>query len=79
MIRPLLKRKKKVIPSELISDDKIVQDPQSICEIINKFFVNVGKALADKIQPVTNKPSSFHNNLPRIKHSFSSLLHHLMK
>ena len=65
-----IKKKKKVIPSELISDDKIVQDPQSICEIMNNFFVNVGKTLADKIQPVTNKPSSFHNNLPRIKHSF---------
>ena len=46
---PLLKRKKKVIPSELISDDEIVQDPQSISEIMNSFFVNVGKNLADKI------------------------------
>ena len=62
--------KKKVIPSELISDDKIVQDPQSICEIMNNFFANVGKNLADKIQPVTNKPSSFLDNLPCVKHSF---------
>ena len=52
-----IKKKKTVIPSELISDDEIVQDPQSICEIINSFFVNVGKNLADKLQPVTNKPS----------------------
>ena len=51
---PLSKRKKKVIPSEPISDDKIVQDPQSMCEIMNNFFVYVGKNLADKIQPVTN-------------------------
>ena len=63
---PFLKRKKKVIPSELISDDKIVQNPQSICEIMNNIFVNVGKNLADKTQPITNKPFSFHDNLPRV-------------
>ena len=55
---------------ELISDEEILQDPQSICEIMNNFFVNVGKNLADKIQPATNKPSSFYDNLPRVKHSF---------
>ena len=36
---------------------------------MNNFFVNVGKNLVDKIQPITYKPSSFHNSLPRIKHS----------
>ena len=67
----LLKRKK-VIPSELISDDEIVQDPQrqSIFQIMNSFFVNVGKNLADKIQPITNQPSLFYDNVPRVKHSF---------
>ena len=62
--------KKKNIPSKLISDDKIVQDPQNICEIKNNFYVSVGKNLTDKIQLVTNKPSSFRNNLLRVKHSF---------
>ena len=65
-----IKKKQKVIPSQLISDDKIVLDPQSICEIMKNFFVNVGKNPADKIHPVTNKPSSFHDNLPRVKHCF---------
>ena len=65
---PLSKRKKN--PSKLISDDEIVPDPQSICEIMNNFFVNVGKNLADKIQPVTNEPSSFYDNLPCVEHSF---------
>ena len=37
---------------------------------MNNFFANVGKNLADKIQPVTNKPSSFLDNLPCVKHSF---------
>ena len=46
---PLLKRRKKVIPLELISDDKIVQDPQNISEIVSSFLVNVGKNDADKI------------------------------
>ena len=40
-----IKKKKKVISLELISDDEIVQDPLSICEIMNNFFVNVGKNL----------------------------------
>ena len=41
-----------------------------MCKITNSFFVNVGKNLADKIKPVTNKPSLFHDNLPRVKHYF---------
>ena len=44
---------------------------------MNNFFVNVGKNLADKIQPETNKLSSFHDNLPHVKHSsFFSLASH---
>ena len=63
-------KKKKVIPSKLISDDEIVQDTLSICQIMNSFFVNVGKSFADKIQPITNQPSLFYDNVPRVKHSF---------
>ena len=54
-----IKKKKKVIPLEVISSNEIVHNPQSICEIMNIFFVNVCKNLADKIQPITNRPSSF--------------------
>ena len=71
-------KKSTVIPSKLISDDEIVQDPQSICEIMNSFFVNVGKNLADKLQSVTNKLFSFHDNLPVLNTLFF-LLHHVMK
>ena len=54
-----IKKKKKVIPLEVISGNEIVHNPQSFCEIMNIFFVNVCKNLADKIQPITNRPSSF--------------------
>ena len=37
---------------------------------MNNFFVKVGKNLADKIQPATNKPFSFHDNLSHVKNSF---------
>ena len=37
---------------------------------MTSLFVNVGKNLADKIQSVTSKPSSFHENLSCVKHSF---------
>ena len=55
MILSLRKKQSKTFPTQLETEQGITtRNPHTICEIIKKFFVNIGKKLANLVPQASN-------------------------
>ena len=63
------RRKKSTMSSKFIIDNKIVSDKYKIAESFNKFYVNIGPSLAEKIPSAAVDPISY------IKNDISQCIH----
>ena len=63
-----------MIPSNLNTAKEIIDDHESMSELFNDFFINVGKNLVDAIKPIKSQQIQGNSSVPSsLKSRFTSV------
>ena len=68
----LNKKSKRDTVTKFIVDNKKLIDPDEIANAFNEYFINIGRSLADQIQPMNNY-NDYLNNKATSRFVFSSI------